>query len=213
MKNNKTFQTIATIIIALITWFALGLQLYLTVQTTTLTGFSTFKTITNYLSYFTILSNILVALTLTISLTGPGSFFSKTTVRSAVAVYIFIVLLVYNLVLRGIWQPQGWQLLADNLLHVAVPALYIAWWRFFTPRYVLYWKDMLPWFLFPAFYLVYSLLRGPVANWYPYPFLDVPKHGFGRVTLNAFFVILAFVLVSLSIIAINRSGKRPVNVK
>ncbi len=208
MKKNKGLKKISTIILALIAWFGLGLQLYLTFQTTANTGFSSVKTITNFLSYFTILSNILAALTLTTSLTGPGSFFSRTTVQSAIAAYIFIVFVVYNLVLRGIWQPQGWQLLADNLLHVAVPVLYISWWRIFAPKQVLLWKDLFPWLIFPAGYLIYSLVRGPMANWYPYPFLDVAKHGYGQVALNSFFVFVAFVLVSLGAIAVNRSGTK-----
>lgn len=198
-------------IIAIITWFALILQLSLTVKTTGVTGFSTVKTVINYFSYFTILSNILVAVSLTAillsPLSRPGSFFSKVTVCSAIAVYIFIVGLVYNLVLRGIWEPKGWQLMADNLLHVAVPLLYVIYWMIYTPKKVLAWKDMLPWLLFPGLYLVYSLVRGTVADWYPYPFIHAGDLGYGKVVMNSVFVLIAILVAGTATIAFNRRGK------
>ena len=98
--------------------------------------------------------------------------FSRPTVHSAVALYIFIVGLVYNLVLRNLWAPTGSQLLADNLLHVVVPVLFILYWFIFIPKAVLQWKDGIPWLLFPLVYLVNSMLRGAFTNWYPYPFLN-----------------------------------------
>ena len=36
---------------------------------------------------------------------------------------------------------------------------------------------------FPLLYVVYSLIRGPFVNWYPYPFLDPRIGGYGRVFL------------------------------
>ncbi|HEV7779817.1 MAG TPA: Pr6Pr family membrane protein [Chitinophagaceae bacterium] len=197
-----------TIILALITWFGLGSQFYLTLQTPAQTGYSVFKTVVNFFSYFTVLCNILVALTLTVSLTGPGSFFSRVTVQSAITVYIFIVGLVYNLVLRGVWKPQGLQLVTDNILHVAVPLLFVVYWVAFTPRRVLQWKDILPWLIFPGLYLVYSLIRGPIAEWYPYPFLDLSRFGWGKVLINSVFITLAFLVAGLGIIAFNRSGTK-----
>ncbi|MBL7746474.1 MAG: Pr6Pr family membrane protein [Chitinophagaceae bacterium] len=204
----------ATAILAVITWFALALQLKLSVESTPTTGFTATKTVINFFSYFTILSNLLVALTLTIPLLSPhstiGRFFSHPRVSSGIAVYIFIVGLVYNLVLRSIWSPAGWQLAADNLLHVVVPLAYVVLWAVITPRHVLYWKDLLPWLFFPALYLAYSLARGPVAHWYPYPFVDVDKFGYGKVALNSFFVLIAIITVGAGVIALNRRGiKQP----
>ena len=213
MKNNiAQVKKIVMLLIAIITWAALVLQFSLTIKTTDVTGFSYIKTITNFFSYFTILSNLLVATCLTILLLKPssglGSFFSKVSVQSAIAVYIFIVGLVYNLVLRNIWSPQGWQLVADNLLHVAVPVLYVLYWVIFTSKNILQWKNILPWLIFPMIYLTYSMLRGPLADWYPYPFLHAGELGYGKVSINSLFVLMAFLLVGLGLIAFNRSGKK-----
>lgn len=197
--------------IAITAWIAVILQFYLILQTTGTTGFSTFKTVTNFFSYFTILSNLLVAVCLTTSLISPtsgvGSFFSKWSVQSAIAVYIFIVGLVYNLVLRGLFTLTGLNWIVDNLLHVVVPVLYVLYWFIFTPKKVLQWKNLAPWLIFPALYLLYSLLRGPMADWYPYPFLHAGKIGYGQVTINSVFVLLAFMLTGLGVIAYNRQGK------
>ncbi len=198
-------------VLAGITWFALVLQLKLSLGTTPTTGFTALKTVINFFSYFTILSNLLVAVSLTSSLVLPGSalgsFFSAPIVTSAIAVYIFIVGLVYNLVLRNIWEPTGWQLVADNLLHVIIPLLYVLYWIFFIPKQTLHWKNILPWLIFPALYLGYSLIRGTIDNWYPYPFVDAGKLGYAKVGVNSLFVLAAIISVGAGIVAINRRGK------
>ncbi|MBB2146963.1 hypothetical protein GM921_15780 [Pedobacter sp. LMG 31464] len=196
--NTKRFCELT---LALLTWFAILLQLYLTESS-----------FLNFLSYFTILSNVLVAVCLTFSSLLPtttfGNYFSSIKVRSAIALYIFIVGLVYNFVLRGIWEPKGWQLVVDNLLHVIVPMLYVLYWLIFIPKGVLKWKDGIVWAYFPLAYLIYSLIRGYFIGWYPYPFLDVSKIGYQKVFINSGFMVIAFVLVGLLLIGISKSFKR-----
>lgn len=198
-------------LISAMTWFALALQFRLILNSTALTGLPRSMLAVNFFSYFTILSNILVALCLTLPLLSPsskaGKFFARTTVQSAIAVYIFIVGLVYNLVLRKIWSPTGWQLLADNLLHVAAPLGYLLYWYFYSPRHQLNWKDLLPWLFFPAAYLAYSLVRGQAVGWYPYPFLHAGQLGYGQVALNSLAVLAAILAAGSILIVINRSGK------
>lgn len=185
------------IAIMLITWFALILQLIILKDS-----------IANYFSYFTILSNLLVAISLTSELLASTASFSKIfslpKTKSAIALYILIVGLVYNLVLRGIWEPKGWQLVADNLLHVVVPLTYFSYWAVFVNKGSLVWKDMISWTYFPLAYLAYSLIRGYLVNWYPYPFLDVTQFGYQQVLINAFFVVLAFVGIGLAMIYYNK---------
>lgn len=211
MNHSTATKKLAAAGIAIIAWIALIVQFYLIQQTTNITGYSTLKVTTNYFSYFTILSNLLIAVSLTSSVVAPssalGSFFSKVTVQTAIAVYIFIVGLVYNTVLRGITTLTGLEWIVDNMLHVLVPLLYVLYWFIFTPKKVLQWKNLAPWLIFPAVYLLYSLLRGPMADWYPYPFLHAGKFGYGQVAINSVFVLLAFLLVGLGAIAWNRQGK------
>jgi hypothetical protein len=40
--------------------------------------------------------------------------------------------------------------------------------------------------LFPVSWLTYTLVRGVIWDWHPYPFVDVSAHGYARVALNSF---------------------------
>lgn len=204
-------KTIAGLI-ALVAWFALVLQFILILDPAVPTGIGLLMRIINFFSYFTILSNILVAICLTAVVTASssavGRFFSRVPVQSAIAVYIFIVGLVYNLVLRNIWAPTGWQLAADNLLHVAVPLLFLLYWFLFTPTRTLQWKQLFPWLIFPAIYLLYSLVRGAGTGWYPYPFLNAGELGYKKVAVNSLAVLIAFVVVGAGIIGISRFSNK-----
>jgi hypothetical protein len=65
-------------------------------------------------------------------------------------------------------------------------------------------QDVPAWLAYPAIYLVYSLVRGAITGVYLYPFIDVEKFGFARVTLNAFVLLCVFLGVSLLLVAIER---------
>ena len=203
-------QKIYMTLLAIITWVALALQFYIILQSTV--GYSKIKLATNFFSYFTILSNLLIAICLTSVLVNPSSrlglFFSKITVQSALALYIFIVGLVYNLVLRGIVTLTGLDWVVDNVLHVVVPVLFVIYWFVFVPKGVLKYKDGIPWVLFPVVYLVYSMIRGSITHWYPYPFLNADIHGYSKVAVNILVMVAAFFVVGLLLIAVNRSMKQ-----
>jgi len=185
---------------AAITWLALIVQWCITSF-----GFI------DFISFFTIECNLLVALCLGFSLlfpqTAPGIFFSKTTVQTAIALYIFIVALVYNTVLRGLYSFTGMQWVVDNLLHAVVPVLFILYWYLFTSRIFLQWKECLYWLIFPLLYTLYSMIRGAFVHWYPYPFLNAEKLGYPKVFVNMLAVLAAFLISRLILIAINRSVK------
>jgi len=88
-------QNIARVILAAISWFAVFLQFRIMINSGEVTGLSKPMLAANFFSYFTILSNLLVAISLSYQLnfprSKPGQFFSSTSVSTAIAVYIFIV--------------------------------------------------------------------------------------------------------------------------
>ena len=203
------------IFIAIIGWFALILQFYLITRKTALTGFSTGKLVTNYFSYFTILSNIFAIVSITVQLMAPsgklGKFFSGSSVQSAIALYIAIVGIVYNTVLRFVWDFEGWDRVANELLHVVVPVLYFIYWYLYVPKGTLKWKQSIVWLIFPLIYIIYSLIRGPIADWYPYFFINVKQLGYSTAYTYMFFVFVAFLVVGLLIVWIDgRMGKKKV---
>jgi hypothetical protein len=197
---------------AAIGWFALALQFYLMIIVTPAPGADRIRLTFNYFSFFTILTNLLVALGLTFRLVAPrsrwGEFFSRPTVASGTAVYIAIVGVTYSLLLRSLWSPQGAQKVADDLLHDLVPIMYVAYWLVFIHKGSLLWKDALSWAVYPLVYFFYSLIRGAVTGWYPYPFIDVSKFGYPRVLANAAMFVCAFLTVALLTVAIGRLTAR-----
>jgi hypothetical protein len=95
-----------------------------------------------------------------------GKWLCRPSVQAATAVYIAIVGMVYQLLLRQLWNPQGAQWVADVLLHSIVPVGYVVYWLLFAPRAGLSWKDSVTWLVYPGVYLVYTLARGAVSGLY-----------------------------------------------
>lgn len=104
--------------------------------------------------------------------------------------------------LRPILDLDGADLLADKLLHMVVPVLAVIGWVAFGPRERATRQDLAPFLVVPVAWLVYTLIRGAIVDWYPYPFIDVVEHGYGVVLLNAlgiscFLVGMAFLAFAL----------------
>lgn len=193
---------------AVIGWLALALQLLLSIQLTIVSGQGALTGVWFYLGYFTILTNVLAALALTAAARGPHGavtrFFVRADVHTAIAMSIVIVAAIYNLLLRQLWHPRGWQIVADNTLHVLMPALFLLHWWLAIPKATLRWPQVIVWQAYPAVYFAYVLIRGAVNGWYPYPFLDVTTLGYLRVLVNACAVLLVFVVVALLLVALGR---------
>ncbi|WP_299291813.1 Pr6Pr family membrane protein [uncultured Mucilaginibacter sp.] len=218
MHQNFTYKnSIATVIIAAIAWFAVIMQFLISVPEYMQKGETLAGSIVHLASYFTILTNILVAVSLTSVLLFPetfiGRFFSKISSATAIAVYITIVALVYNLVLRPFWSAKGAFKTNDELLHVVVPALYLLNWLFFLPKKGLVWKQLPNWLIFPLCYLFYVIIRGALTGFYPYFFVDVKRFGYAAVALNAFVLLIVFAVFCAMFISIGRKmiSKKPVS--
>ncbi|MES2222156.1 MAG: Pr6Pr family membrane protein, partial [Acidobacteriota bacterium] len=194
------------VLIAAIAWFALLLQLFLMVRQAVPGSF--LHAVINYFSFFTILTNLLVALCTTlpwlVRYSGTGQFFLQPSIESAIAVYIAVVGITYSLLLRHMWNPQGMQKLADVLLHDVVPVLYVVFWVFLVPKFSLRWSDAVRWLSYPLLYTAYTLARGFVVHWYPYHFIDVDTIGLPSALLHTAGLLLTFFGLGLLFIAIGR---------
>ncbi|MGH0429864.1 Pr6Pr family membrane protein [Bacillus hominis] len=141
----------------------------------------------NFFSYFTIESNILVAVILLLSSLGTATFGRSEqfgVLRGAATVYILTTGLIYFLLLRGLEEslqtPIPW---VNTVLHYIMPLAMILDWVINPPTKTITWKQATSWLIFPILYVIYSLIRGPFVNWYPYPFLDPRIGGYGKVLL------------------------------
>lgn len=187
----------------LLGWFALIGQFYLIIVNRTA---SVPETVIRYFSYFTILSNIMVALSFTLPLMGRSSaiagFFSRPSTLTGVVLYIVTTCIVYNTILRPLSDFSGLQLVVDELLHTVIPVFFLLYWLFFVPKALLAWKNIWPWMIFPAVYCIYSLIRGEIAGFYPYPFLNADHLGYKQVFINCTVMVLLFGIVALVLVAV-----------
>jgi hypothetical protein len=188
-------------------WIGLLIQFPLTIENSRAQGMTLIGGTIAYLSFFTILTNLLVAVALTASLwpkSRMGSFFFRPSLTAALAAYIATVGIIYSLLLREVWNPEGLQKTADVLLHDVVPLLFVGGWLFAFSKARLPWKTVLPWLVYPLVYLGFALMRGALTGRYPYPFIDVSKIGYASVVGNAAVLLVAFAILCLLIIAIGR---------
>lgn len=198
-------QRIYACILAVIGWLAVLAQLYLILVNRVE---SLPVTLLSFISYFTILTNILICLAFTsIALNSHidgKSFISKPSVLAAITVNITIVAIVYNAILRSIWDPQGLQRVVDELLHVIIPILTLAYWLKFVPKSGLKWSAAFSWLIYPLIYFVFILIRGEFTGVYPYFFCNVRALGYPQVCINCLVIGALFVGISLVFIALGR---------
>jgi hypothetical protein len=161
-------------------------------------------TLGNFFSFFTIESNLLAI----VVLLAGGALDPRSPrwayLRGAATLYMVITGIVYAVLLAnadvGLIAP--W---VNSALHQVLPLVMLADWLCFPPWPRVSSWSALGWLAYPLVYFAYSLIRGAVVHWYPYPFLD-PRYpgGYGRIALYA--VVLAVVMALLAI-AVNAIGR------
>ncbi|MFJ3371277.1 Pr6Pr family membrane protein [Pseudomonas sp. NPDC086251] len=207
--TRRRFVAVATVL----GWAGLSIQLYLIFYSRWTLAASLMGGLMSFFSYFTVLSNTLVATVLTCELTSRESaarrWFLQPWVSSGVAVSIAVVGLAYSVLLRHLWHPEGWQWLADELMHDVMPLLFLIYWWCCVPKGTLRLKHIALWVIYPVVYFAYSLLRGNVLATYPYPFIDVEKLGYPQVFFNAAGLLAGFVVIALAVIGLDKlRGRR-----
>ncbi|MGW3097832.1 Pr6Pr family membrane protein [Streptomyces sp. NPDC001102] len=179
------------------------------------------------LSYFTIQSNLLLALVLILSARRAWSARRPlpSGLTGAALLYITITGLVYHLLLaRGsrpfamngeTAPPTGWHWVTDQILHTAIPVAAALDWLLLTAPGRLHLRQAATWLLYPLAYLTLSFIRGELIlpgtpGRYLYPFLDVDLHGYKSVLGNALLLGLAFYALAVLLVAIDHARPNPV---
>ncbi len=201
-----------SIILALVTWATLIVQFLLVVIIKSLTGDSVFDATVNYLSLFSVESNLAVAMVLTVPLilkSGPlFRFFDSAGIQAMVVVYSFMVFMIYDLVLHDLWVDEGIQFVLNYLLHNAIPLAFIVWWFNFGEKGRLkYWYSF-PWLIAPIIYMAITLIRGWYSGFYPYPFIDVDRIGMATVLYNTAGMLFLFWIAGLIMVWIDKKRTR-----
>lgn len=144
-------------------------------------------TVVEFFSLFTVLSTALAVTMLMMAATRPAVLASDrfAVFRGAVTVYMTVTAVVYAVVLAptsfDIGLAEPW---VDWSLHVVGPLLVALDWLVHRPGGELSRSSVLVWLAFPTAYLGYSLVRGAMTGWYPYPLLDPTEiGGYGMVAV------------------------------
>jgi hypothetical protein len=202
--SARTYAAIA----AVVGWSALALQYPLMLRVAGANGIPVGRATVNFVSYFTVLTNLAATLALTGRLLPPDARAYRVAtdprVAAGIATCIAIVGLVYSLVLRALWEPTGLQAVADIALHDVMPVAYVVFWFFFAGHGALTWGDAARWLAIPLVYVAYSIIRGVVTGWYPYFFLDLGALGTLSVARNVVGLGLLFWLVGVGVVALGR---------
>lgn len=207
-------------------WFALALNLVLTafaVYPSAVTLPSAFGydnaagiagapgRVIDYLSYFTILSNILVAVMLTALAQGrvrPTLLWR--TIRMDSLIMITVTGLVFVLILAKDADLQGLQYVTNTIEHYLVPVLTVVTWLVWGPRAWLRLVTVFTALVIPILWLAYTFARGAVIGAYPYGFLDVAVLGYGKSLVNVAGVLILGIVLGLVFLGLDRLLSRGV---
>ena len=181
----------AAALLAIVAWAGLLVQFSATLEIQGSLG----STLWALLWYFTITTNLLVAIVFT-GFAAGRSVFANSSLLGSVTLSIVLVGVIYGLLLHGLTELSGGSAIANVLLHMATPVLVPVFWLAFVPKGRLKRGDILLWAIYPLGYLVYALIRGEFTRRYPYPFMNVNELGWASPLLNAFLIAVAFLVAS-----------------
>lgn len=159
----------------------------------------------NVFCYFTVQSNIVVGVTSALLFVRPQRENEAFRVlRLAGLAAIVVTFVIYHTALSHLVDLDGWAKLADQLLHTLVPVLTVVGWVVAGPRGQAEkrtaWLALLP----GAAWVVFTLVRGELTDFYPYPFVDVEQYGYARVALNIAGVGVLFYALTRGAVALDR---------
>jgi hypothetical protein len=150
------------------------------------------------LSYFTIWSNILVAITTTMIYRNMYRTSHRLKVlRLSSLMMITVTMLVYVLILAAEANPQSWNVYTDLLLHYITPPVTILVWLFFGPRKWISWRIIFSSLLIPITYILYTFARGAVIGKYPYGFVNVVELGYVGALIGTGVVLVLGLIIFL----------------
>jgi hypothetical protein len=197
---------VAATLTAVTAWGGLAIQLALILRTMSVEGVA--AAVWRYVGYFTILTNLGVAIVASAMTLAPAARLAGPRARLVTVVAIVFVGITFSVALRGTWSPTGWQGLANHLLHDATPLLFLLAWTLFGHG-ALKWRDA-GWTLIPpGLYCLYALARGAADGWYAYWFLDPAKLGLAKLSLSIAVLLAALLVIAFLLVAAdNWLGRR-----
>lgn len=157
----------------------------------------------NHFSFFTILTNLLVAVYFINMLFTFSKTMQHKQFSTAVLLYILTVGIVFNLLLRKLYHPSGIEGVNNNLLHVFIPLLMAVYWVFFIRKQRIPYASIGTWLIYPVLYSAYVQIKGHFNHFYQYPFFDTDTLGPLKVFQNFSGLLFMSILFSMALIWVN----------
>jgi len=160
----------------------------------------------NFFGYFTIQSNIIIAVafaaTLVLAAQRKRQGVGLSVFRGAATVYIATTGIVYNTLLTSVDVQTSVQW-SNDILHKIMPLYAVLDWLLFSDRARLVFRHIWWFLLYPAVWTIVILIRGATDGWVPYPFLN-PDLGYGVVALYCLGVAASIVLLGVLVVGMSR---------
>jgi hypothetical protein len=159
----------------------------------------------NTFAFFTVQSNLLIGVaTLLLALRLDRSATAFAVMRLSGLVAILVTAIVFHAVLAQLLNLSGWGRIGNELVHTIVPAMAVVGWLMLGPRGIVSKRVVWLSLIFPICWLAFTLIRGAIIGWYPYPFLDVTKLGYARTALNCLWVAVLLLGLAAGATALDR---------
>jgi hypothetical protein len=166
------------------------------------------QTTTRFLSFFTIQTNILIALCMLLPALIPSFRMSQPlsnpSLRTAVMSYSALVAIVYFALLRNIGNDDGLERRADQILHYVTPTLFLIDWVVWVPRARVSFTAAPAYLIYPGLYCASVFLYGALTGWHPYPFVDAVKLGTGQLATNIVGVTIVALAIPYTLLVLDR---------
>lgn len=169
---------------------------------------TTAEALGRFVLYFTIQSNVLVAVTsLQLARDPQRDGDGWRVARTAAVVGITITGVVHFVLLRPLLDLDGADAAADVLLHLVVPVLAVVAWLALGPRPRTGVREVGLALLWPVGWLLLILGVRALTGWVPYPFLDPAEQGgWSGVVVACLGVTLLFLVVAGAAYAVDRTA-------
>ena len=166
----------------------------------------------DFFSYFTVEANTLAVLSLVVGGLALATGYEGRGLRffrGAVTLFMTTTILIFIVLLSGYPSSELTAVPWDNtVLHYVLPIVIIVDWLLVAPDHAVAYSRAVTWLAFPLAYLGYSLIRGAVVDWYPYPFMDPSRHGYVGVAITS--VVIAVILAVLTAVVANTPRVNPI---
>lgn len=156
----------------------------------------------NFLSYFTVLSNLFVAAVLIITVFKNKKKEIVDNLRGAATLYILNTALGFTVLLGG--KNDEFLPWVNLILHYISPFYMLLDWVMAGSDYVSF-KKSIKWLIPALVYLTYTFVRGSFTGWYPYSFLSPSFVGITGV-IQYIVMLLIFNLVAIRVMTFKKKA-------